>query len=292
MHLDIKELSNNRSPQVRKILKYILVLNILVTIIKLVIGISSGSLSIIGDGIHSTIDGLNNVIGILAIKVASEPPDSKHPYGHSKFETLGALSVVAFLAIASFELIEKSITRLLDPSDLPHIDWLTVALLGVTLVINIFVWLYESNAAKKYNSQLLKADAMHTFSDVLVTISILVSMFFISSGYNWIDPLLCLVIAIVILNSGWHILKEVIPVLVDEAWLKPEDISDLVLSSNKVVAFEDFRSRKVHDEAFFELTIKVATDSLKEAHNISHEIEEKITHRYGHAHVTIHVEPE
>lgn len=291
MHLDIQKFSQNNSPKVREILKYILVLNLLVTVIKIFIGFASGSLSIIGDGIHSTIDSLNNVIGIIALKVASAPADSKHPYGHSKFETLGALSVVGFLAIASFELIEKSIERLLNPTDLPHIDLLTVILLLVTLVINIFVWLYEMNAAKRYNSQLLKADAMHTFSDVLVTISILLSMFFILKGYSWLDPILCLVIAFVILNAGWHILQEVIPVLVDEAWLKPEDISDLVLSTDKVVAFEDFRSRKVHEEAFFELTIRVSTDSLKEAHEISHEIEEKITHRYGHAHVTIHVEP-
>lgn len=291
MHLDLRHSAQDNSPKVRKILKYILVLNLLVTVIKLFIGFTAGSLSIISDGIHSMIDSLNNVIGIFAIKVASDPPDPKHPYGHSKFETLGALSVVAFLAIASFELIEKSLTRLLDPSDLPHIDSNTIWLLLLTLVINIFVWLYESSAAKKLNSLLLSADAKHTLSDVLVTITILLSMFFIFHGYNWIDPVLSLIIAFVILHSGWSILKETIPILVDEAWLKPEEISNLVLSTDKVVAFEALRSRKVHDEAFIELTIRVSTDSLREAHEISHEVEEKITHVFGHAHVTIHVEP-
>lgn len=291
MHLDLRQSTQNNSPKVRKILKYILLLNLLVTVIKLFIGFVSGSLSIIGDGIHSLIDSLNNVIGILAIKFASEPPDPKHPYGHSKFETLGALSVVAFLAIASFELIEKSLTRLLDPSDLPHIDTNTILLLLFTLVINILVWLFESNAGKKYNSLLLKADAQHTLSDVLVTITILLSMLFIFHGYNWVDPVLSLIIALVILNSGWSILRETIPILVDEAWIKPEEISALVLGTPKVVSFEAVRSRKVHEEAFIELTIRVSTDSLKEAHEISHEVEEKITHAFGHAHVTIHVEP-
>ena len=121
MHLAIPQQLENAAPKVRSILKWILVLNLLVAGIKFFIGFKAGSLSIIGDAVHSGIDSLNNVIALVMIKLAAEHPDKEHPYGHSKFETLGALAVVAFLAIASFELVEKSIVRLLNPNEYPQI---------------------------------------------------------------------------------------------------------------------------------------------------------------------------
>ncbi len=290
MHLKLP-VEEKVSSKVSGILKWILVLNVLVFGIKLFIGFKSFSLSIIADGIHSAIDSFNNVLGIVMIGLAAEPPDRKHPYGHAKFETLGALGVVAFLVIASFELMEKSVIRLLNPGDYPQIDQMTIYLLLVTLAINIFVWLYESKAADRYASQLLKADAAHTFSDILVTISILGSMIFIAQGYLWLDPVLGLVIAAVILRSGWIILKQTVPILVDEAWLQPEQVYDLVHSTDKVIQFEDFRSRKGHDHSFVEMTVKFNTDSLSEAHKLSHEIEQKIIYKFGDAQVTIHIEP-
>ena len=291
MHLEAPKQLENTTPKVRFILKWILVLNILVALIKCFIGFRAGSLSIIGDSVHSGIDSLNNIIALVMIKLASEPPDKKHPYGHSKFETLGALAVVAFLAIASFELIEKSIMRLFNPSEFPHIEQITIYLLLVTLVINIFVWSYEKAAGERYNSALLKADAAHTFSDILVTISILASVFFITQGHLWLDPILGLVIAGVILRSGIEILQQTVPILVDEAWLVPDDVREIVMSTYKVKSFAAFRSRKVHDQAFLEMTIRVETDSLAEAHEISHTIEEKIIEKYGEAEITIHIEP-
>lgn len=283
--------SLNTKPEIRKILKAILFLNIAVALVKFYIGFKSGSLSIIGDAAHSSIDSVNNVVALVAIKFASEPPDENHPYGHNKFETLGALAIVAFLAITSFELIEKSITRFFNPVQLPHIDRLTIYLLAATLLVNIFVWAYEKSAAKKYSSELLHADAAHTFSDILVTISILISVFFIAKGYFWLDPVLTLIIALIILYSGWEIVQNTVPILVDEAWINEKEVSEMILSTPKVIAYSGFRSRKVHDHAFAELSVKFDTDSLKEAHELSHEIEHKIIKNFGQAKITIHIEP-
>ncbi len=290
MHLAAPSTSNPKA--VNRVLYGILVLNLLVLGIKFWIGFKAGSLSIIADGVHSGVDSLNNIIALAMIAIAAEPPDKDHPYGHSKFETLGALAVVAFLAIASFELIEKSVVRFLHPAALPHIDWLTIEMLALTLVINIGVWLYERRAARKYNSQLLMADAEHTFSDILITISILASTYFILQGYYILDPILGVVIAGVIARSGFMILRKTIPILVDEAWLFPADIEAVLADLPQVRGFSDLRSRQVHDERFLEMSVQFATDSLREAHELSHKIEERIIARYGVAQVTIHVEPE
>ncbi len=291
MHLESPANLSQAKPQVKTILKWILVLNLIVFAVKIFIGLKAMSLSILGDAVHSGIDSLNNVIALFMIKFAHMPADEDHPYGHSKFETLGALAIVAFLAIASFELIEKSVIRLFHPGDFPNIEPITIYLLAFTLVVNIFVWLYEKNAAEKYHSQLLKADAAHTFSDILVTISILASVFFIAKGYNWLDPILGLLIAAVIIRSGIHILQETVPILVDEVWVKEEDARDIIMSVDKVVGFHGFRSRRGHEYNFLEVKVQFATDSLSEAHDLSHEIEARLQHKFGAAQVTIHIEP-
>lgn len=281
----------NQSKKVQNIIKGILVLNVLVLAIKLYIGIESQSLSIIGDAVHSGVDSLNNVMGLSMVYIASRPPDKDHPYGHEKFETLGSIAIVAFLGVASFELIEKSIMRFLEPAKLPIIDQTTIILLLVTLVINIFVWLYERNAGYKYNSEFLKADAEHTFSDVLITISILASMYFILKGYYFLDPILGIIIALIILRSAWEIIQRTVPILVDEVWLDPKEVEEIVYSIEKARACENIKSRKSQMGGFVEMTVKFDTDSLTEAHDLSHQIEHKIQEKYGESQVTIHIEP-
>lgn len=281
----------DKSKQVDFILKVILVFNLLVVLIKVYIGTVAQSLSILGDAVHSGVDSINNIIGIWAIAVAAKPPDKDHQYGHAKFETLGALAVVLFLAVASFELIEKSITRFMQPQELPIIDWLVITMLSVTLIINIFVWAYEKRMGKKLDSQLLLADAEHTWSDILITLSILLSTYFIMQGYYILDPILGIVIAFIIAKSAWKILNRTVPILVDEAWIGRADLEELVLSVDKVSELVDIKSRKGQDIPYIEMAIRFDTDSLSEAHELSHDIENMIIERFGQAKVTIHIEP-
>jgi cation diffusion facilitator family transporter len=180
----------------------------------------------------------------------------------------------------------------MSPSDYPQIDNLTINLLLVTLLINFGVWFYESRMATRLGSYLLKADAAHTFSDILVTISILASLFFISHGCLWLDPILGLLIALLIFKSAFEILKATIPMLVDEAWLQPDDVEDLVLDVAKVIGFENFKSRRNHKDFFIEMTVSFDTDSLTEAHNLSHQIVANIKDKFGaRTQVIIHLEP-
>jgi cation diffusion facilitator family transporter len=279
------------SAKVNAVLKAILFFNLLVLAIKVVIGIKSQSLSIIGDAVHSGVDSANNLVGIMAISLAAEPPDEEHPYGHGKFETLGALAVVGFLAIASFEIVEKSVMRFLHPIELPYIEDLTLYCLLATLIINIGVWAYEKNAGRKYHSQILLADAEHTWSDILITAFILLSAFFMLKGHYWLDPLLGIVVAILVFKSAVDILRSTVPILVDEAWLTTEDISAIVASTPKAAGFSGLSSRKGRYHSFLEMTVQFNTDSLSEAHTLSHEIERQIIEKFGDANITIHIEP-
>ncbi len=289
--MDSIQVTNKYSNEVKKVLFIVLLLNLLVLFIKIVAGIMTRSLSIWGDAVHSAIDTVNNMVGLVVLKYATEPPDTKHPYGHGKFETLAAFGIVIFLAIACVEIVHGSVSRLLHPVKLPIFKMEVVWLLIVTLIVNVFVWIYERNIGKKVNSALLVADASHTGSDVLITISVLASQFFIARGMYWIDPVIAILISLFIAKAGYEIVTSTVPILVDEAWLLPEVVSKTVLSVNAVLDCYDIYSRRGPYSAFIECKIKVKPKDLFTAHKVADEVEDKLKNEFGNCHIMVHVEP-
>src|SRR6266581_6813967 len=104
----------DRSRAVRRVLAGLLVANIAVLVAKATIGMLAGSLAVIGDAVHSSVDAAYNVLGLVVVRVAAREPDEDHPYGHGKFETLGALGIVGFLSITCFELVRSAVNRLVE----------------------------------------------------------------------------------------------------------------------------------------------------------------------------------
>ncbi len=282
---------NNYSKEVKKVLWIILVLNLFVLLIKIFAGIMTRSLSILGDAAHSAVDTINNIVGLIVLKYATEPPDTKHPYGHGKFETLAAFGIVIFLAIACVEIVHGSINRLIHPVKLPLFKTEVVWLLIATFIINIVVWIYERNIGRKLKSDLLIADSSHTGSDVLITISVLASQFFIAHGMYWIDPVVAILISFFIAKAGYEIVISTVPILVDEAWLEPDIVSKAVLSVKDVVDCYDVYSRRGPYSSFVECKIKVVPKDLFTAHQVADEVEDKLKSEFGNCKVSVHVEP-
>jgi cation diffusion facilitator family transporter len=158
---------------VRRVLIITLLLNLFVMILKAVVGTLTGSLSLQADALHSVTDSANNILGLIASRFSSPKPDREHPYGHLKFEAVGALGISAFLGIACFEILQGAFEGILKGRNLVKISppelWLLLLVLGV----NIFVAFYERRVGKSVGSPILIADAKHTMSDVWVTISVI-----------------------------------------------------------------------------------------------------------------------
>lgn len=282
----------NQDPnEAKKVLWLILFLNLLVLSIKLFAGIITKSLSILGDAAHAAVDSINNIVGLVILKYAGEPPDKQHPYGHGKFETLAAFGIVTFLAIACVEIIQSSLGRLIHPVELPLFKKEVVWLLALTLVINIIIWIYERKKGKRLKSDLLIADSSHTGSDVLITTSVLVSQIFIARKIYWVDPVIAIIIAWFIAKAGYEIITSTVPILVDEIWIEPRVISDSVLSVNGVIDCYDIYSRRSPSLAFIECKIRVTSKDLYVAHQIADKVEEKLKSDFGRCKVTVHVEP-
>jgi len=277
---------------VRRTLVVVLALNALVTIIKLVVGVRTGTLTVVGAALESGLDLLNNVIALTIVGIAHRAPDEDHPYGHEKFETLGTLAVVGFLSISCFELLREGVTSLVTGSAAHHTDIGDIAVVVATLAVNWFVVWYESRRARELRSALLLADAAHTRGDMLVTLLAVASLWLSRQGVARIDGALAIVVSLIIAWTGYQILRASVPVLVDERAVDAAQIRQLAQAVPGVLQVRDIRSRVAGSRSFAEVTIAVSgRSSVAEAHALADAVEEAVAQRLGGGRVTVHVEP-
>jgi cation diffusion facilitator family transporter len=281
-----------RAAEVRFVLVCILVANIAVVAAKLAIGWRTGSLAVIGDAMHSSVDSINNVLALVVISVAARGPDEEHPYGHQKFETLGALAIVGFLSITGFGLVKGAVQRLLAGAQPLTVSEIQIAILVGTLLVNVAVATYESHKGRQLHSEILLADATHTKADVFVTIGVLTGVLLSLSGFGWADPIVALAVAIVIIVLAWGILARSVPVLVDKHVIPAEELRVASEAIEGVRRAYSIRSRGSRFHCFAELTISVDKDvSVETAHRTADAVEANLRSRYGFHEITVHIEP-
>lgn len=290
-----EDLDPRHATAVRGVLWLTLGLNLLVCAIKAAVGFTTGSLAVLADALHSLTDGANNVLGLAVTRWSAEPPDREHPYGHQKFEALGALGIAALLGIACFEVIRAAVERVL--SSAPRtvtMDATALGLLLLVLAVNVFVALYERRAGRRLKSPLLLADAHHTLGDIWITLGVLAGAAGLwIFGWQWIDLALAVPVAAAVLWSGWAVLRGNLPWLVDAIAIAPESIQQLAMSVPGVVNCHEVTSRGlIGRQVFIEMHLITRAKDVETSHRITEEIERKLEERFGPVHATIHVEPE
>ena len=282
-----------RHREVRRVLWLTLFANLAVVIAKAITGISANSLSVVAEAAHSSVDAFNNLMALVLARVAAEAPDERHPYGHAKFETLGALAIVAFLSITVFEVVTGAIRRLTFADSHPDVTPIVIAVMVVSAVISGLVAWYESGKATELNSELLAADAAHSRSDVYASLAVVGGLGMVAAGYPWADALVSLVVAGVIARAGWRIIRVTVPVLVDERAVEEGIIQQIGERTAGVIECYNVRSRGRPPSVFVELTISVAsTIDVEHAHDIADDVEHRVAQGVGANEVVVHVEPE
>jgi len=282
----------DRATQVRRVLLGLLLANLVVVGAKLGVGLAAHSLAVLGDTLHSAVDALNNVLALVVVRVASKAPDDDHPYGHQKFETLGALLIVGFLSITCFELVRGAVGRLAGSHPAPTPSTLQLAILVATLGINAVVAWYENRRGHELASHLLIADASHTKSDVLITVGVLIGLLLARRGWWWADPAFAIVIAGLIVRVAYRILQDSIPELVDQAAVDTAAIRTAAQDIRGVKSAYGIRSRGGANARYAEVTIAVDGDAnVQKAHAIADQVEERLKRDLALSEVTVHVEP-
>jgi cation diffusion facilitator family transporter len=282
----------DRTTQIRRVLFGLLIANLAVVGAKFIIGRTTHSLAVIGDAVHSSVDAFNNVLALAVMWIAAREPDEEHPYGHTKFETLGALAIVIFLCIGGFELAKGSVDRLLHGTEPLAISGAQFAILGATLVVNTAVAIYEARRGHELHSDILLADAAHTRADVFITMGVLTGLLLARAGFAFADPLIALVVAGMIGWVAWGIIRRAVPVLVDEHALPASLIRETAERVAGVRSAYQIRSRGAPHLRFAEVTIAVDGHATVEAaHQIADAVERRLRDELQLHEVAVHIEP-
>lgn len=270
----------------------ILFANWAVAALKLGYGLVSGSAALSADGLHSFIDGASNVIGLVAMWVAAQPPDDNHPYGHEKFEALASLAIGAMIGIGMFELGRMSVSALVA-NHRPEVSTTMIAATVVTLAVNLVVTTLETREGKRLNSTLLLADAQHTMSDVFVSIVVIVSLILSRMGVSRADGLVGLAVLGFVARAAWKVIRQAAEPLSDTVRIDPQALLGLVTAIAGVRNVHHVRSRGMADSVRVDLKIDVdPAQSVADAHRVADAVEAAIQVAFPHvSEVIVHVEP-
>ncbi|MBI4838532.1 MAG: cation transporter [Nitrospirae bacterium] len=294
-----KELSNfvynypmQRLKKVRRVLTYTLVLNLAVAVAKIIYGYLTNSISMFSDGFHSFFDGTSNVIGLASIWLASQPPDKNHPYGHKKYETLSTIAIAVLIFIAGIEILKKAYHGFTEVH-IVEVTSLSFIIMAVTLLINMWVMTYEKKKGLELKSDFLLADALHTKTDIFVSLSVIISLIAVKTGYPVIDSIAAVVIAVFIGRMGFEILKSAAEVLTDAARLDSLEINNVVLQIQGIRECHEIRTRGKEDSIHIDLHVLVDPEvQIQKAHELSHSVEEIIKKNFPSVvDVIVHIEP-
>jgi cation diffusion facilitator family transporter len=271
--------------------------NSLLIALKLVAGVITGSIAIITEAIHSSIDLLASVIAFVSVRKAGEPADADHPYGHDKIENLAAVIEGMLILVGAGVIVFESVRRLLDPPEVESLG-LGIGVIGFSMVANVFVSAYLYRQARATESPALEADGAHLRTDALTSAGVLVGLVLVAvTDVEWLDPLTALVVAVAIVISGLRILSRSSRVLVDE--ILPEHELDAIRSAldehgaDEVAGYHKLRARRAGSRRYVDLHVQFrAGTTLDRAHQLSHELQGEIGTRLRGADVLIHLEPE
>jgi cation diffusion facilitator family transporter len=279
-----------RDKQVRRIILLEGLANLLVLIIKFTVGLSTGSMAIIADAIHSLTDIANNIVAWIVMRFSYLPADREHPYGHRKFETLAVFILASLLMVLSFELALNAIRKEASEVATSNVE---LVVMFCVVAVNITVTVWERMWAKRLDSDILRADASHTFADVLTSLVVIAGWQLSAMGYIWIDRLCALGVSVIIVFLAFNLFRRTMPVLLDEYSIQPEELSRIVQNVDGVKDVYNIRSRWAGNVRTVDLVISVDPAlTTEESHEIADQIEYLLEKRFAATDVSIHVEPD
>ena len=275
---------------VRRIILLEGVANFVVLLAKLTVGLSTGSLAVLGDAIHSLTDVVNNVVAWVVIRMSSRPADREHPYGHRKFETLAVFGLATLLTVLAVELALHAIRR--EPEAPLRDAWTLGLMLGV-LAVNVTVATWQRYWARRLDSDLLLADANHTFADVLTTVVVIGGWQLSAMGYPWLDSACALGVSGLVLYLAYGLFRRAFPVLVDRFVVAPEKLAETAMRVPGVHGVRRVRSRSLGKTLTVDMVITVDPQiSTREAHDIADAVERQLEELHQVRDTSIHIEPD
>ena len=284
---------SSRYADVSRVLTRVLFVNLAVAFAKIAFGYASGAISVLSDGFHSLTDAASNLVGLVGVRAARQPPDADHPYGHRKYETVAAAGVTVFLLLVVIEIIRNAFNHLTGRTTPHGIGLASFAVMIVTIGINLRVVSYESRAADRLSSEVLMADATQTRGDVWSSMTVVAALIGARAGWPMLDPIAALIVAAFIAYAGYQVASATTKILSDRIVMDESDLERVVLSVPGVLGCHQIRTRGSSDHVFLDLHVWLpAAMPLVEAHALSHVVKDRLVARFPQiADAIIHIEP-
>lgn len=267
--------------------------NSLLIVMKLIAGILSGSVSIISEAIHSSMDLIAAIIAFFSVKVSDNPPDSRHPYGHGKFENISGVIEALLIFIAAGWIILEAVKKLSGESTELNALGIGSVVMFISAFVNFLVSRRLYKVAFETNSVALEADALHLKTDVYTSLGVAVGLALILvTGIKWLDPVVAILVALFIIHEAYNLLKKAFNPLLDEAW-EEEEVQELEERLKEMkVRYHEMRTRVAGNYRFIDFHVEIPREvSVGNAHSYCDEVENELKGIYNNLNVTIHVEP-
>jgi cation diffusion facilitator family transporter len=275
--------------------------NTLLIIMKVIVGILSGSISILSEAIHSFMDLLAAIISFFSVRISDTPADERHPYGHGKFENISGVTEAMLIFIASGWIIFEAVRKILHMHPVEKIG-LGIVVMAISAMVNFFISHRIYKVAKATDSIALEADALHLKVDVYTSLGVagglllmmILGYFSNSLLVHYLDPVIAILVALLILRESFILFKKAYAPLLDEA-LSEEEVEQIKVLigryCSETVNYHGLRTRKAGNYRYLDFHLNVpAGMSVKEAHDLCDAIEEEVKNNMDHTEVTIHVE--
>jgi len=271
--------------------------NTTLILLKLVAGTLTGSVAILTEAVHSSVDLIASLVAFVSVRIAEEPADESHRYGHEKVENLAAAFEAMLILVGSAAIAFEAIRRLVIGGSTHGLGF-GIGVIGFSAGVNVVVSGVVARGGRATGSPALQGDAAHLRTDALSSLVVLVALVAVDvTGDQWIDPVAALLVSVVILATGLRLLVRAGKVLVDQS-LPPVEVEAIVtameaLGGDSIVGFHELRTRRGGSQRYVDVHIQFrAGTSLEQAHRLAHELQDEISKAVGGADVLIHLEPE
>ncbi len=277
---------------VRRVLLVTLGVHLAISALKLIFGYHANVVSLQADGFHSLFDALSNVIGLVALGLALQPPDPEHPYGHQKLEVAASLAIGIMILLGLLE-VGRGVWGAAVGDSAPEITAVTFAVVVVAIASSFFISWYEKRAGKRYNSMILESDAAHTLSDALAGLAVLLGMILVVAGFPAGDIFAALAVMLFIGMTAYRVLRTGMDVIVDASLLDARLICDVAEEVDEVMSCHYVRSRGMPGRVHLDLHITLAPEmTLSRAGEIMLQVKARLHERFPELEdVLIQMEP-
>ncbi|HBC92299.1 MAG TPA: cation transporter [Pelotomaculum sp.] len=269
--------------------------NTFLTLGKLAAGLYMGSVSVISEAVHSSLDLVAAVIAFFAVKTAAKPADERHNYGHGKFENLSSIIEAILILVAGALIINSAVPKLKGGGEIESLG-LGAGVMGVSVLVNLLVSRKLLKTAKKMESPALAADGWHLLTDVYTSLGVFAGLGAIHlTGQTILDPIIAIGVALMIFKAAFSLIRESVRSILDVNLPQTEEnlIKGILYSyAEEYVEFHDLRTRKAGSDRYVDLHLVVPKyKDINDVHNLCDRIEDDLRAQLPGTQILIHTEP-